>query len=163
MSSKPPTPRPTATSSPKRPSRKRATSTAGKRGTQPARKPRLTFTKKLILTGVLTLVALMFVPSISTGIRQAQQINALERDNNATEQEIQDLKHKQDQLKDPTYIERLAREDFHYVKPGEDAYIVVSDGETQEPSSQANKGQRQRPWYIELSDSLKAVGLATEE
>lgn len=105
----------------------------------------------------------MFVPSITTGIRQAQQINALERDNAATEQEIQDLQKKQDNLKDPTYIERKAREDFQYVRPGEEAYIVVNSNNNDESATQANKGARQRPWYEELFDSLKAVGLATEE
>ena len=105
----------------------------------------------------------MFVPTVTTGIRQAQQISALERDNAATEQEIRDLEKKQQELKDPKHIERRARDEYHYAKPGEKIFIVESDKDEHDSANQANKGERQRPWYVELSDSLKTVGLATEE
>lgn len=140
----------------------RATSSSKSSGRKKSRK-RLSFGRKAALAGVFILVALMFVPTVTTGIRQAQQISALERDNAATEQEIRDLEKKQQELKDPKHIERRARDEYHYAKPGEKIFIVESDKDEHDSANQANKGERQRPWYVELSDSLKTVGLATEE
>lgn len=152
----------------KKPQSRRATSsseTSGHASTsgRPTRRKRLSFGRKATLAAVFLLVGLMFVPTVSTGIRQAQQISALERDNEATEQEIKDLEKKQRDLKDPKYMERRARDEYHYAKPGEKIFIVESDKNEHASTNQANKGERQRPWYVELSDSLKTVGLATEE
>lgn len=36
-----------------------------------------------------------------------------------------ELQGRVDELKDPTYIELLAREDFGLVKPGEESYVIV--------------------------------------
>lgn len=147
-----------------KPQSRRATSSPKTASKQSApKRARLTFGRKAILIGILALVGLMFLPTISTGIRQAQQINALENDNAATQSEIRELQKKQRELKDPKHIERRAREDFHYTKSGEKLFIVESDSEEEAAKNQANKGDRKRPWYIELSDSLKTVGLATEE
>lgn len=146
----------------KKPQSSRATSSSETSGHKNLRK-RMSFGRKAALAAVFVLVGLMFVPTVSTGIRQAQQISALERDNKATEQEIKDLEKKQRELKDPKYMERRARDEYHYAKPGEKIFIVESDKNEHASTNQANKGERQRPWYVELSDSLKTVGLATEE
>ncbi len=117
------------------------------------------------MTLVVLLVA-MFVPSINTGIRQIQQITALERDIEQTRNEVEQLQDKQQQLEDPEYIERVARQEQHYVRPGENAYIVVDDIEDDASASAQDKVERpmrEQPWYIELLDSLKSVGYATKD
>ncbi len=125
---------------------------------------------RTIILGVIAAMLLtMFLPSISTGIAQYQQIAALERDIEVTEQEVADLKERQEQLKDPDYLAQRAREDYHYAKDGEEVYIVIDDTgeEVAAKTAAAGAGEkrtvRKQPWYIELVDSLKAVGFATEE
>ncbi len=132
------------------------------RGAAPARR----LSGRKLLAGVLTvLLFAMFLPSINTGIRQAQQIHALEQDNSSTRSEVRELGQKQRDLKDPQYLQRLAREQQGYVKKGEKPYIVVDDKPSaqEDPADeQINKSGRPRPWYVEFADSLKSVGLATE-
>lgn len=125
---------------------------------------------RTIILGIVAVMLLsMFLPSISTGVSQYQQIAALERDIEVTEQEVADLKERQAQLKDPDYLAQRAREDYHYAKDGEEVYIVIDDTaeETAAESAAAGAAEkrtvRTQPWYIELVDSLKAVGFATEE
>lgn len=128
--------------------------------------------RSLMLIAVAVVLVLMFAPSISTGIRQWQQISALEKDIATTGEEVEQLKDKQEQLHDPRYIERVAREEQFYVKPGENVYIVVDDtvgDTTAEGTSTDASGDRverpvrSQPWYVELLDSLKSVGYATKE
>lgn len=121
--------------------------------------------RRLALGVVAILTVLMFIPSISTGIRQAQRIHALEQGNSATRAEVSELTAKQDQLKNPEYLQRMAREQQGYVKKGEKAYIVIDDkpsAQEQPADEQYNKASAARPWYIEFSDSLRSLGLATE-
>lgn len=128
----------------------------------------------LALLAVLTLLMLIAVPTINAGIRQIQQINALESSNKSITAEIGDLKTEQTHLKNPEYLARQARAQQQYVKPGEKAYVVIDDrtdaqrvaaGDpaTDETGQQANKSAHGRAWYLELVDSLKSVGLATQE
>ncbi|WP_180953217.1 FtsB family cell division protein [Brevibacterium ihuae] len=128
--------------------------------------------RTLALIAVAIVLIAMFAPSISTGIRQWQQISALEQDIATTEQEVEQLADKQEQLHDPEYIERVARAEQFYVRPGEKAYIVVDDtapDTTAEGTAADSAGDRverpvrDRPWYIELVESLTSVGYATKE
>lgn len=128
--------------------------------------------KSIVLVALLVLLVTMFAPSIGTGIRQVQQIAALEHDIETTGQEVEQLKEKQEQLHDPEYLERLAREEQFYVKPGENVYIVVDDtgagasaegNSTDAAGDRVDRPVRAQPWYIELVDSLKSVGYATKE
>ncbi|MYM20003.1 hypothetical protein GSY69_08505 [Brevibacterium sp. 5221] len=121
--------------------------------------------RRLVLGCLVIALLAMFMPSINTGIRQAQQIHALEQDNASTRQEVGDLEKKQDSLKDPEYLQRLAREQQGYVNKGEKPYIVVDDrasAQDEPADEQINKSSRPRPWYVEFADSLKSVGLATD-
>ena len=66
------------------------------------------------------------------------------------------------------HLERLARENLQYVHEGEEAFIVVDSpndqgDEANESEAGASKAVRAQPWYIELADSLRAVGYANEE
>jgi cell division protein FtsL len=122
--------------------------------------------RSIILMTLVVLLVAMFVPSINTGIRQIQQIAALEQDIEQTQHEVEQLQDKQKQLEDPEYIERVARQEQHYVRPGENAYIVVDDTEDDASASAQDKVERpvrEQPWYIELLDSLKSVGYATKD
>lgn len=126
--------------------------------------------RRLMIIAALALVLVMFVPTVNSGIRQWQRIGSLENQNSALESEITDLQGKQAKLKDPVYLAGLARQEQQYVKKGETVYIVIDEDGTStgeqtiaQADRQANKGDSGRPWYVELLDSLKAVGTATQE
>lgn len=122
--------------------------------------------RALVLLALVIVLATMFLPSAGTGIRQMQQIAALEADIESTTSEVEQLRAKQEQLHDPLYIERLAREELHYARPGEDVYIVIDDTEDSAAETAADgveRPVRAQPWYLELVDSLTAVGYATKD
>ncbi|WP_349828774.1 FtsB family cell division protein [Brevibacterium litoralis] len=126
--------------------------------------------RTLVLVGLGILLVAMFAPSVNTGIRQWQQISALERDIAATEGEVEALQAKQEQLTDPAYLAARAREEQHYVKPGEELYIVIDDTGAADEADAATTDTdrvdvpvRDRPWYTELLDDLQAIGFTTEQ
>ncbi|WP_051297915.1 FtsB family cell division protein [Brevibacterium album] len=127
---------------------------------------RLTYRSAVIL-GALVIVGAGLLKPIGTGLSQMQQIAALEADIEATQGEVEQLREERAKLDDPEHIERLARERMGYVREGENAYIVVGGPEADEAnvtsSAGASRTTRARPWYIELADSLRAVGYAYEE
>ena len=121
-----------------------------------------------LLTGALLVVAGGPIQPLGTGLQQMQQIAALEADIDATRGEVDQLQEERERLDDPVELERMAREDLQYVQDGEEAYIVVdgsADRGDDADASPASSAQvvRAQPWYIELADSLRAVGYASEE
>ncbi|WP_291794428.1 septum formation initiator family protein [Brevibacterium sp.] len=127
---------------------------------------RFTYRSAVILGAVLLVAAGLLKP-IGTGLSQMQQVAALEADIESTQGEVEHLRAEREKLDDPAHIERLARERMGYVREGENAYIVVGGGADGNASSTSQAGAsseaRARPWYIELVDSLRAVGYAYEE
>ena len=121
-----------------------------------------------LLAGALVLVAGGLIQPVGTGLQQMQQIAALEADIDATRGEVDQLQEERERLDDPVELERMAREDLQYVQDGKEAYIVVdgsADRGDDADASPASSAQvvRAQPWYIELADSLRAVGYASEE
>lgn len=128
---------------------------------------RVSFRAALIL-GALVLVGFGLIQPISTGLQQLQQIAALEADIAATSGEVEQLQEERDRLDDPEHLERLARENLQYVRDGEEAYIVVGGAQDRGEEADASpvgsaQVVRAQPWYIELADSLRAVGYASKE
>ncbi|MGO1397989.1 MAG: FtsB family cell division protein [Brevibacterium yomogidense] len=121
-----------------------------------------------VIVGTLLIVLFGLIQPISSGLTQMQQIAALEADIAATKGEVEQLQKERERLDDPAHLERLARENLQYVHEGEEAFIVVDSpndhgDEADESEASASKAVRAQPWYIELADSLRAVGYANEE
>lgn len=112
---------------------------------------------------ILVLLAVGFLPSVSAGVRQAQQIRALEKQNSQTQEEIDQLEKRRKDFDDPEYVKKLAREKHLYAEDGETLYIVVDEDREDTAAGQSNKGQVDRPWYQELADYMSTVGMASED
>lgn len=112
---------------------------------------------------ILVLLAVGFLPSVSAGVRQTQQIRALEKQNSQTQTEIDQLEKRRKDFDDPEHIKKLAREKHLYAEEGETLYIVVGEDREDTAAGQANKGQVDRPWYQELAEYMSTVGMATED
>lgn len=99
----------------------------------------------LLLVGIAITLA---VP-IQEYVSQQALISQLEQEQAATKEIVAELEAKKAQFDDPAYIERIARERFRFVKPGDELFIVVqpengtSEEEQQPPSTVI-------PWYEQM-------------
>jgi cell division protein FtsB len=70
------------------------------------------------------------------------------------------LEARQQQLRDPAYVEQVARERLHFVMPGETVYVVLRPGEAPAPAAERGEAAPtgpERPWYGQLWDSVEAA------
>ncbi|MGM0421008.1 MAG: FtsB family cell division protein [Bacillota bacterium] len=92
-------------------------------------------TNKIIFYRILPLVLLVIIGLLTYQLVSNQlQIAEMEREMEEVEQEIEvaeerklELQRELELLDDPDYIERLAREKFGLVKPGEELIIPVEE------------------------------------
>lgn len=87
---------------------------------------RVQFTPRAaMLALVVTALLFYLVVPIRTYLAQRDRLNRLERQTQLLEEQNTKLQHQVDQLHDPAYIERIARECLGMVKDGEIGFIVV--------------------------------------
>lgn len=87
-----------------------------------------------------------------------EQLDALTQENRRLEQEIA-------ALQSPQEVERMAREQFGLVRPGEIAYVaVVPDGDasTSDPPSSPTAFERSTPWWRSLWNFLTGSDLVKD-
>jgi cell division protein FtsB len=117
------------------------------------------------LTVLLLLVAALVVlaPRFKTLVEQRQQIAQLEQQVDDAQQHLDDLDSEVARWSDPAYIESQARDRLYYVYPGDIAYLVIDDGETQEPVDElpiSDTIQSTRvDWMSALMSSIYTAGL----
>ena len=88
----------------------------------------------MLLVAVM-LLALALVYPARLYIEQRAKIEDLQRQTREFSIQNQQLSTQIEQLNDPVYLERLARECLGMVRPGETAFVVVPKGERPEPVS----------------------------
>jgi cell division protein FtsB len=87
-----------------------------------------------ILAIIVTALLLYLVVPLRAYMAQRDHLGQLERQTKVLEQQNGMLQLKIQQLHDPAYLERIARECLGMVKPGEIGFIVVpKSGEAQPP------------------------------
>jgi cell division protein FtsB len=87
-----------------------------------------------ILALMVVALLLYLVVPLRTYLAQRDRLGQLERQTKVLEQQNSMLELKVQQLHDPAYLERIARECLGMVRPGEIGFIVVpKDGESQPP------------------------------
>jgi cell division protein FtsB len=101
----------------------------------PATRDRSRFTARgAILAIIVTALLLYLVVPLRTYMAQRDHLGQLERQTKVLEQQNGLLQLKIQQLHDPAYLERIARQCLGMVKPGEIVFIVVpKSGEAQPP------------------------------
>jgi cell division protein FtsB len=85
----------------------------------------------------IVVVALLFyllVP-LRTYVAQRNRLGDLERQTQILEQQNAELQDGVDQLRDPAYIEKIARECLAMVRPGEIGFVIVPKEGPPEPPS----------------------------
>lgn len=111
---------------------------------------------------VIAIVLFAFLSPLNSALKQAQQIAALNQEIETTKAEVERLEEKNENLKDPDYIKRKAREDQYYVEEGKNAVIVTNQGSDDE-ESESDRRTRKQAWYLELLESIQETGNTVEK
>lgn len=118
-----------------------------------------------IMLGLVVLAAFVLVPSVGIYLDQRQQVAALERSVQLTQDEIDELEAERERLGDPAYIVAQARERFYYVKPGEVVYLIEDDlPDSAIPPDQTSVSsdveETRNDWMSQLLRSVAKAGAA---
>jgi len=114
---------------------------------------------------LFSLIAIIFVQQAAGPVQawfaQRSQLVTLRAEVAAREAAVSDLKQQAARMRDPAYVEALARTRLHMVKPGERSFIIVGGKEVAAPdaplvtSVNTSVGQ---PWWTTLVNQVKAGG-----
>jgi cell division protein FtsL len=100
----------------------------------------------LLLLVMFALAATAVYP-LRQYVSQADRIQRLQDKQRALQAENQRLEQQRARLKDPAYVEQLAKRDFQLVEPGEEAWLVTGTPPTTAPAPAPPPPEPQRPWY----------------
>nr|WP_255430018.1 septum formation initiator family protein [Streptomonospora sp. PA3] len=104
-----------------------------------------------ILALVICVIALSLAYPLREYLAQRARIAELREEQAQTEQAVNELQQRREELQDPAYIEREARTRLHYQYPGERAYVVVSDEDEKDAGADAESTE---PWFTRLWKSV---------
>lgn len=119
----------------------------------------------VVMLTLVVLGAFVLVPTFSNYVQQRQQIAALERQVQATVDEVAELEALRERWNDPAYITTQARERLYYVQPGEVVYLVDNDLDAahvpvEEQPISADVTPTHTSWATQLLTSVLWAGLA---
>jgi cell division protein FtsB len=98
----------------------------------PRHRVRFTPRAAILALAVTALLFYLAVP-LRTFIDQRHRLTELEHQTQVLEQQNLKLRHQIDLLRDPAYLEQIARECLGMVKEGEIGFIVVPEGGRSQP------------------------------
>ena len=116
---------------------------AGARGRPPLG---LTPRGALLLLVMFALAAAAVYP-LRQYVSQADRIQRLQDKQRALQAENQRLEQQRARLRDPAYVEQLAKRDFQLVEPGEEAWLVTGTPPTTRPAPAPPPPEPESPWY----------------
>ncbi|MEE1799109.1 septum formation initiator family protein [Streptomyces sp. NPDC050509] len=115
------------------------------------RRSRLTGRAAFLALVVCTLVVALAYP-MREYVSQRNEIADQERLSQEAQRQVEELRDEKARLQDDAYIERLAREHLHYLRPGETGFTVIDPAEAEE--RRAEQGAADRPWYSNVLDGV---------
>lgn len=149
----------------RRPDQRRSTTGVGA-----ARKPdpvarRTAITSRAAILGVVVCVlALALTVPLRQYVAQRGKVTRLRAKQTQAQARVDALEARKRQLQDPAYVERLARERLHFVRPGEVPYILLTPTPTPVPAKPAAPGVTKvdgsGPWYSRLWGTVDTAGRA---
>ena len=128
------------------------TEAASPAGRPAGSRPRFTG-RAAILAVVLCAIALSLAYPVREYIAQRRQIDQLQAQRSQIALQLKRLRHEQQRLHDPAYIEQLARDRLHMCMPTQKCYAII---EPMPGNAQATAARRdQAPWYARLWSSVQ--------
>ena len=149
----------------RRPDARRRTTGTGTPAPKPAEPRRVAITTRAaILAVVLCVLALALTVPLRQYVAQRGKVARLRAKQAQAQARVDALEAQKQRLQDPAYVERLARERLHFVRPGEVAYILLTPPPkpaAPAPGTPAGKELGAGgPWYSRLWDTVGSAGAA---
>ncbi len=145
-------------------SARRAAAAGGAQRTR-APRPRGRFTgRAAVLALVLSALVLAYAYPVRTYLDQRAEISQLKQDQQAQRRRIAGLEQERAKWNDPEYVRAQARSRLQYVRPGEVAYVIVSDpagAARDNPGAGRSRASDSGPWYGRLWSSVQAADQPT--
>jgi cell division protein FtsB len=100
-----------------------------------------------VLLLVMFALAATAVYPLRQYVSQQDRIDRLNAKQQALQAENARLEAERRRLRDPAYVQQLAKRDYHLVAPGEEAWVVTGSPPTSQPAPAAAAAEPDRPWY----------------
>ncbi|MFB4291576.1 septum formation initiator family protein [Nonomuraea sp. ATR24] len=120
-----------------------------------AKRPQLTG-RAAILAIVVCAIAMSLAYPVREYIAQRRNIAELREEKARVEAERQRLLAEAQQVRDPNWIKRTAKERLHYCGPGEKCYVVM-DADPGKGRTAVKRPAAAPPWYQTLWESVQAA------
>ena len=129
--------------------------------------PRRTqLTSRAVVLGLLICaMTLALTYPLRQFVRQRGEVADLRLQLRRQEQQVTDLEARRRQLADPAYVEKLARERLHFVRPGEVGYIAIPPTPAPAPTRVGGAGSSlvapdvaEGSWYARLWSTVEGAG-----
>ena len=101
----------------------------------------------ILLFLVLFVLAATAVYPLRQYIAQQGRIERLQAKQAAFQAANQRLEQERARLKDPAYVEQLAKQDFHMARSGEQTWLLTGTPPADRADKPAAKPARHQPWY----------------
>ena len=126
---------------------------------------RTAITSRAAILGVVVCVlALALTVPLRQYVAQRGKVAKLRAKQQQAQARVDALEARKRQLQDPAYVEQLARERLHFVRPGEVPYILLTPSPTPVPSQPGVAGgpgvAGTGPWFSRLWGTVEVAGKA---
>lgn len=119
-----------------------------------------------VLVLVLLVLLISYASSLRAWLQQRSDTEQARAEIAAAEGNIDDLEREKARLDDPAYIEKLARDRFGWLRPGETGYttldengnVLGSDGELTDPDEVDDSAADDEEWYAKVWGSMQTAG-----
>ncbi len=113
---------------------------------------------------MLGVLALALTVPLRQYVAQRGAVARLRAKEAAQQRRVDALEARKRQLQDPAYVEQLARERLHFVRPGEVPYILLTPAPARVPVKPGTPGGTDLggdgPWYSKLWNTVESAGRA---
>ena len=115
--------------------------------------------RQAIVWAVLLIATLQFAGPVQALVAQHRQADELRAEVSQRKAGLDQLKLRQQRLRDRNYVKALARARLHFVMPGETAYIVVGANPDKSADVPWDNGvvaaAAQQPWWVTLHHTME--------
>ncbi|WP_338748492.1 FtsB family cell division protein [Janibacter alittae] len=126
----------------------------------------MTTRRWVVLGSLMTLLALMLVPTGKSWYDQQQRLDELHSQVAAQEAHVDELQRERDLWQTDAYVEAQARKRLKFVRPGERTYTVVDPEKPIadiDPETGTVQSSDTQPWYEKMADSASTADRAEND
>jgi cell division protein FtsB len=146
----------------RRPEQRRRTTGTGTPRKPPPRQPGGLTTRAAVLALLVCALLLALTVPMREYLAQRARVARLEAQVDEQQRRVDALEARKQRLQDPAYVEQLARERLHFVRPGEIPYILLTPSPSPSPTGVGDHAVtpagKQGPWYTRLYATIETAG-----